>query len=301
MIEKKIPVILDTDIGSDIDDTWALIMMLNSPELDIKLITTATGNPIERARIVAKLLEEAGRTDIPIGIGVNPGNDHVCNQAEWVEDYSLDDYPGIVYEDGVDAMVEMILDSDEEVTLTCIGPLPNIGEALRREPEIVENARFVGMHGSIYKGYNGSNTPDAETNVRLFTDDCQLVFESDWDMTITPLDTCGIVYLDGEDYQKVYHSDNPLLKALMENNKIFAKNCSWMDYTDYDSKSTTLFDNVAIYLSYSEELLEIEDLNIMVTDDGMTKINSGGKLVHCAVKWKNIDGFKKHLVSRLLK
>lgn len=300
-MNNKIPVILDTDIGDDIDDTWALIMMLNSSELDIKLITTATGNPVERACIVAKLLEIAGRTDIAIGIGVNPGSDHVCNQAEWVEDYTLDDYPGIVYEDGVDAMAEMILDSDEVITLTCIGPLPNIGEALRREPRIVENARFVGMHGSIYKGYNGSSTPDAETNVRLFTEDCQQVFQANWDMTITPLDTCGIVSLDGENYQKVYQSDKPLLKALMENNKIFAQNCSWMDYTDYDSKSTILFDNVAVYLTYSEDLLVMEDLNIVITDDGMTKLDPEGKLVHCAVDWKDIIKFKDHLLSRLLK
>jgi inosine-uridine nucleoside N-ribohydrolase len=56
---EKIPVILDTDIGSDIDDVWALVMLLNSPELDVKLILTANGDTVYRARIVAKLLEAA--------------------------------------------------------------------------------------------------------------------------------------------------------------------------------------------------------------------------------------------------
>ena len=67
----KIPVILDTDIGGDIDDTWALAMMLKSPELDVKLVVTDTGNTTYRAKIAAKMLEIAGRTDVPVGVGLH--------------------------------------------------------------------------------------------------------------------------------------------------------------------------------------------------------------------------------------
>ena len=57
-----IPVILDTDIGLDVDDIWALAHLLNCPELDVKLITTCTGDTAYRAALVAKMLELAGRT-----------------------------------------------------------------------------------------------------------------------------------------------------------------------------------------------------------------------------------------------
>ena len=67
---RKIPVIFDTDICDDIDDTWALAALLKSPELDVRLITTAVGNTEAKAKVVAKFLETVGRTDIPIGIGV---------------------------------------------------------------------------------------------------------------------------------------------------------------------------------------------------------------------------------------
>ena len=77
---KKIPVILDTDIGTDIDDTWALAFLLKCPELDVKLITTASGDTFERAKIVAKILEIAGRTDIPIGLGL-PLENTPCFQS----------------------------------------------------------------------------------------------------------------------------------------------------------------------------------------------------------------------------
>ena len=49
----KIPVVFDTDICDDIDDTWALVMLLQSPEFDIKLITTAVNNTPEKAKVVA--------------------------------------------------------------------------------------------------------------------------------------------------------------------------------------------------------------------------------------------------------
>ena len=70
MPSKKIPVILDTDIGFDIDDTWALGLLLKCPELDVKLITTSSDNTPIKAKLVAKFLEIVGRTDIPIGIGL---------------------------------------------------------------------------------------------------------------------------------------------------------------------------------------------------------------------------------------
>ena len=91
-----IPIILDTDIGVDVDDVWALAMMLRSPELDVRLITTATGDTVYAARIVARLLEIAGRTDIPIGIGI-PLQGTSQPHADWVKDYPLENYPGTVH------------------------------------------------------------------------------------------------------------------------------------------------------------------------------------------------------------
>lgn len=184
--------------------------------------------------MIAKLLEIAGRTDIPVGIGVKP-DDLPCNLTNWIKDYALDHYPGIVYPDAADAVVKTIMESDEKVTLICIGPLPNIGEALRREPKIVEKARFIGAHGSFYKGYGGSDGPIAETNSRLHTSDCQQVFRADWNITITPIDTCGDVDLAGADYQQILQSEKPLLKALQEKIRIFAENCPWLG-SDYDYK-----------------------------------------------------------------
>jgi inosine-uridine nucleoside N-ribohydrolase len=126
----KIPVILDTDICDDIDDTWALIMLLQSPEFDIKLITTSVGDTTARTKVVAKILQAAGRTDIPIGTGISIGEmkrGHA--QDGWVKGFDLSKYAGKIYPDGVQAMIDTIMKSKEPITLIVIGPLPNIAGA----------------------------------------------------------------------------------------------------------------------------------------------------------------------------
>ncbi len=127
------PVILDTDIGFDVDDVWALVFLLQCPELDVKLITTTTGDTWYRAAIVAKLLTIAGRTDIPIGIGI-PLDYSAPTHEAWLGDFQLSEYAGVVIEDGIGALCKTIHDSHEPVSLIGIGPLPNIAAALSRSP-----------------------------------------------------------------------------------------------------------------------------------------------------------------------
>ena len=153
-----LPVIIDTDVGTDVDDMWALAFALRCPELDIRLITTCTGDVEYRAALVAKLLEVAGRTDIPIGLGL-PLDSAPEPQKAWIEDYQLNLYPGVVIEDGVGAICDTINQSENPVTIIAIGPLPNIAAALQRAPSIIENSKFIGMHGSLRIGYLGAPKP----------------------------------------------------------------------------------------------------------------------------------------------
>jgi hypothetical protein len=126
--KTKIPVIFDTDICDDIDDTWALVLLLQSPEFDVKLITTAVGNTEAKAKVVARLLEIAGRTDIPVGIGLHHHkNEH--RQTLWAKDYDLSSYRGTVYRDGVQAIIDTIMKSPQPINLVAVGPLPGRAEA----------------------------------------------------------------------------------------------------------------------------------------------------------------------------
>src|ERR1017187_3493668 len=68
---KRLPVILATDIGDDIDDTWALGFLLKCQELDLKLVVGDYGKREYRAKLLAKFLQTAGRSKIPIGMGID--------------------------------------------------------------------------------------------------------------------------------------------------------------------------------------------------------------------------------------
>ena len=157
------------------------------------------------------------------------------------------------------------------------------------------------MHGSIFNGYDGTNTPVAEWNVKVDPKSLQTVFKAPWEITITPLDTCGLVTLDGLHYQKLYQSKDAWLKTLIENYS------SWLpapwneDINQFKTKSSTLFDTVAVQLAASEDLFKMKTLPLRITDDGFTIIDEiNGRPVRCAIEWKDLNAFKEKLVKILL-
>lgn len=294
----RTPVILDTDIGGDIDDTWALAMLLKSPELDVKLVTAGTGDTVYRARIVAKMLETAGRADIPVGIGTRQnelGNREA--QAPWVERYDLAHYPGVVCQDGVKALVEIVMNSPQPITLICIGPLTNIREALRREPAIAARARIVGMFGCLRRSHEGSPAVIAEYNVVKDVPACQTVFDAPWPITITPLDTCGVVRLRGEKYRRVLQCGDPLIRAVIENYGIWLKIKG--DPASVEVESSILFDTVAVHLAMSSDFLVMKDMGVRVDDTGFMRADDSARAISVAVEWTDLPAYEDALVARL--
>ena len=202
-----IPVIFDTDIGGDVDDVWALAFLLASPELDLKLIVSDSHNTVEKAKIIADFLRHAGRDTIPIGIGVK-GVETLDPQETWVQAYR-----GKVHVDGVQAMIDTIMNSERPITLIAVGPVPNLELALEREPRIVHHARLVVMGGCI--GRQEAGEPGfREYNVSRNVKAAQVAYGAGWDVTITPMDTAGKVQLEGEHYALVRDADNPMAKKL---------------------------------------------------------------------------------------
>lgn len=304
-IPPRIPVILDTDIGTDIDDTWALAQFLRSPELDPRLILTGAGNIDFRTAVTARYLQVSGRTDVLIGRGVqawDTASSH-RNQEPWIKGYDLASYPGEILEDGVGRMIEVIESSPMPVTIIAIGPAVNLAAALARAPGIAARCRLVGMFGSFDVGYDGAKIPSAETNVRLVPDAFRQVMAAPWlDVLITPLDTCGLAILDGENYRRIWSATtDSMMRALVENYCLFAPRVTWMHCDFFAVRSTVLFDCVAIYLAYAEGLVEIETVRFTITDDGFTRRDANGPYTaRVALRWRNLAAFHDHLTSRLL-
>jgi inosine-uridine nucleoside N-ribohydrolase len=292
-----VPVILATDIGDDIDDTWALGLLLKSPELSLKLVATEYGKAPYRAKLIGKFLEKTGHAHIPIAVGPADQPSGEGPLAEWVRDYDLKSYPGRIYNDGVGAIADVIMGSPRPPILICIGPMPNVAAALEREPRIAQRARFVGMDGSVRMGYGGAKTPSAEWNVKANVAAAKKGLSAGWDITITPLDTCGVVTLDGDRYQQILRARDPVAATIVENYRLWCK--ARKAEAEAEQHSSTLFDPVAAYLAFSQSFCKMERLGIRVTDDGLTVIDDQAKPMNVATEWTNLDGFRDLLVSRL--
>lgn len=294
---SRIPVILDTDIGTDIDDTWALALLLACPELDLKLVVSDHGDTEMRARIAAKFLEVAGRTDVAVGVGKSFGESSVP-QRDWVAGYELSQYPGTVFEDGIQAMIDLIMESPEPVVLLAVGPTPNLDVALSREPRIAERARVIAMSGSIDVGYGGKPEPDAEYNVKEHIAGSRAMYQAPWDLLLAPLDTAGLIQLRGDLHRRIVESNRPALRALMENYRLWAGQVTWTK-ADPELESSTLFDTLAVALAIADDWVEVETLTLEVTDDGFTRRSESGKRMRAAMRWKDLDAYNRWMVDRL--
>ena len=301
-----IPVILDTDIGTDIDDTWALAQLLRSPELAPKLILTGAGGIDFRTAVTARYLEVCGRTDVPVGRGIPAWetDESHRNQEPWIKKYDISKYPGEITADGVGRMIRIIEESSVPVTIIAIGPAVNIAAALERAPHIAAKCRFVGMFGSFDVGYTGGLPASAETNVRLIPAAFRTVMAAPWiDVLLTPLDTCNFAILDGENYHRIWSATgDSMMRALIENYCLFAPRVTWMRCDYFAVRSTILFDCVAVYLAYAEDYVETETVRFKITDDGFTVRDEteGPHTARVALRWRDLPAFHTHLTKRLL-
>lgn len=297
----SIPIILDTDIGLDVDDVWALALLLKSPELDVKLVLSSTGDTRYGASIAARLLTVAGRTDIPVGIGICTDPDLPKTHAGWLGDYDVGDYEGDCLDDGIGALVDVVRSQGQPVTIIEIGPTRNLAAALDSAPDITKTSRLVGMLGSLRIGYLGAADPAREYNVVKDPASCQAALAAPWETVLVPLDSCGNVRLTGDRFEQLRESPDPLLRAVLENHFGWAEAVrDWpiMKRIDPERGSSVLFDTVPVYSASAGALLAFESLPVTVTDDGWTRIDPAGRTVTCATDWTDREAFLDLLVDR---
>ena len=136
----------------------------------------------------------------------------------------------------------------------------------------------------------------AESNVRHDPRAARIAYGAAWDVTMAPLDTAGGILLAGKLYARVRDSKSPLCRALMENYRIWGPKVNW-DHAE--EHSSGLFDPVAFSLIVRPEFLQLEDMRLKVTEKGMTVPDPEGKLIHVAIRWKDLGGFFRFIAERL--
>ena len=306
MTEEKQKIILDTDIGGDIDDTWALAMLLGSPECDLKLVSTVSRTDY-RARLTAKYLQLCGRSDVPVSIGTTcPKVDKFDQQGPWLEGFQLSDYAGKVYPDSVEAIIETMDQTPGIVTFIEIGPMTNLALVLEKRPDLAERMDCILLAGSVYKQYLGVPGVCSEYNVLIDIPAAKKVFSTKFHrLRISPLDSCGTIFLKGEEYERLRAGTNHAAQELFAIYDVWSKYMAEMENRDHNIDpahgSSLLADVIAIHIANGGAFLQYETLPLIVSDLGETLIDhENGNPVEVAVELVNEAEFCKDMVDRIL-
>jgi len=221
----------------------------------------------------------------------------------WIEDYSLEAYPGSVRADGVQAVIDVVENSEEPVTYITVGPPDTLAAAIRRKPSIASKMHYVGMLGSIRRGYDGAPQPSAEWNARADIEATRQVLGAEWrSVTLAPTDTAGLVTIGGERYRRLAASQDPLLEALLENYRLWRASRGWPQDIE---RSSTLFDTVAVYLArpVAADLVKMEPVRLSVTERGLTREHAvhgdRGHALRAALGWVDLNAYRDLLIEIL--
>ena len=281
--------IIDTDIGDDIDDVFAVGLALASPEVRILGMMSSRDDTPLKARLLDRLLCETGRSDVPVAVGIetHPGQGPI-SQARWAARQ-----PDRPHPPAVDFLLRQIREHPGEITLIAIGPPTNIGAAIKRDPATFRKLkRIVIMGGSVRRGYGGpDHPPDAEYNIKMDIAAAQAVFTSGVPLYVMPLDSTQI----------------PLNEA--RRRMLFAQSTNLTDAMAllYDQWSLghnlvdpTMFDAVAVAYAIDPEQCPMTPMRLEVDAKGFTHEAKGEPNTFACLK-SDESKFYDFYMPRILK
>ena len=208
---KKMPLILDTDIGDDVDDALALAIALRSPAIDLLGVTTVYKNTGLRAQLAKRLAIVFGRPDLIVcsGAGMPLVNQVDCTEIppQWTaldETARADTLYSSIH--AVDFILETVA-SHPDLTIVTVGPLTNIALCIQKNPALMRQTRIVVMGGMTTNAYR-------ESNIACDPEASRAVFESGADITLVSLDTTISCKLEKADMRRILESDRPDLHFL---------------------------------------------------------------------------------------
>ena len=285
--QVKVPVLVDTDIGTDIDDAFALALALASPEIELRGVTTVSADAYSRALIACRLLSAAGRGDVPVAAG-RPRRSEPERTGQY--QYGLEEVfrKRPVAEPASEFLYRELKAEPGALTLVTIGDLTNIGRLLTEHPDAKPwIKRIVIMGGAVRVGYNGKPPAVWEWNIHSDIKAAQVVFSSGVPLVVAPLDATTMVKLEAPMRARIFQSGTRLGRELEILYRLWGKS------------TPTLFDPVALALSFNQRFCTMEDLRLEVDAEGVTRERAGSPNAHVAVAIRR-DEFLQWYVDRIV-
>jgi purine nucleosidase len=288
-------IIIDTDIGDDVDDAFAIALALRSPELQILGISTTFGDTEARAKIVDRLLAEAGRPDIPVAVGAPTHTDNVMSQRRYGEASRLASQgkAPATHPNAVDFILDQIRRYPGQITLIAIGPLFNVGALIDKDPQAFRKLRrVVLMGGSVERGYGDvgyapPRGPEVEWNIKCDVPSAQKLFASSGvPIYMMPLDSTQLK-LDEVKRAILFRAGTPLTDALT------------LLYYQWGQETPTLFDAMTVAYILNPTLCPVKPLHIRVDEKGFTREEPGAPNAQVCLD-SDSDAFFRVYISRMI-
>jgi|ERR1041385_1145188 inosine-uridine nucleoside N-ribohydrolase len=263
---KKI--IFDTDPGTD--DAMALILALNSPELDLRAITVVPGNVTAQMGLenALKMVSLANRCDIPVAAGAqHPLFQKLVTAEFWHGKNGLGDVDLPATKCKVDSryaadlIIQLIHESPHEITLVPVGPLTNIALALEKDPSIVPLVKEVVLMGGSISG--GNVNAAAEANIYNDPEAAQIVFQAGWPLTMVGLEVGDKALLTQKYLDQIGQTHGPI------NDFMYAVVKHLVDLSArFGSLGTPMYDPSAVAVAVDSSLVETKDMHVDVETRG---------------------------------
>ena len=311
--------VLDTDLGSDVDDALCLALALASPEIDLVAVTTVSRESRLRARVARKLLDLAGRRDVPVFAGCERprggGEAFVWFGIEGdgiLQPEDREDGAGPPGEHAVDALARL-LRAHDGLEICAVGPLTNVAELVAREPGLVPRlGRLTVMGGHLRRvAYGGATFPhgvdynlcsDAASSLR--------VLSAGLPTRLVTADVTLRTWMGPLDLDRIEAAGSPLLAALGRAIRLWTpvmRNVfSGLGARMGDDNVAFLHDPLALAAVYDESFCRFEDLAIepAIVDGVFRTIERAApsavtRRMRCATS-VDAERFRAHFVDRLL-
>lgn len=283
MFERKKNILLDTDIGSDIDDAIALTLALNSQNIRVNGITTVTNPADKRAKIAQRICKLIGKDptiaiglEKPIGSPYKPWQtgregEGILTEREENQSYCL------IKKDGIDYLISEIEKHPKRDTIVTIGPLTNIATAITHQPSLKEKIKNIyAMAGHIHEK-DPTKPGEIEYNIASDVDAAKIVVQSGIPITLFPLNVTTSLYFFRNEFNQI-PPDNNVRETLKKMTNV------WFNYRDEKSgqyqEYICLHDPLVIAaLNDPSIMLRRYNMPIKITNAGRIKLDEQGSRV----------------------
>jgi inosine-uridine nucleoside N-ribohydrolase len=319
----RIPVVLDTDIGTDFDDSFALHYLLSasnprdpSAVFDLKLVQVSTFNTTKRAQIVANILQTLGRFDVPIAVGEYGGEQAMPEYAvAATADLASFVAKGGLVSWGTGALLAEVSAASPRSPLFVIeiSPATSLAAVLASKPSLAANVVVSAMSGSVNRGYFNTSI-SREYNVIIDIPASSIMYQAAYaaPLFVHPLDTTVFDQFVGDVYGLLLKANatSACASSLLRHYEIWYQNggdkygaiLPFSPYAGPGQGTSTLYDVQAAWAVpvYAAALAQgrapalpwtdVQTINLIVNASGYTVADATqGRSVYVALRWLPVN------------